>query len=369
MAEAREEATKEAKAWPKVAIIVLNWNGWRDTIECLESLQRITYPNYQVIVVDNGSTDGSVEKIKAWARGEIPVVSKFFEYDSTTKPVQWVEYDHSQAKVGGIVEEEAKLCSLPSNRRLVIILNKDNLGFAAGNNVAIRYALQRGYPYISLLNNDTVVDPAWLTILVSTLQAKPSIGAVGPKIVYKEMPRDVWFAGMKVIVPLGRVRHITFKEEKNRNLSGIKPTDALTGCAFVAKSEVFKENLFDEDYFLVYEDVDFFWKMKRKGIVLAVNLDSKVYHSRGSSFSRLSNTKQHRYTYYYAKNRLLFVKKNGSCAEKAVFFSIYTVSRFPCFLIRLVKGQANSVLIEIQALRDFLFKRWGWYDKQRANQT
>ncbi len=62
---------QETKSWPKVAVIILNWNGWRDTIECLESLQRITYPDYQIIVVDNGSTDVSVERIKAWTRGEI----------------------------------------------------------------------------------------------------------------------------------------------------------------------------------------------------------------------------------------------------------------------------------------------------------
>jgi GT2 family glycosyltransferase len=74
---------QEPKAWPQVAIIALNWNGWQDTIECLESLQRLIYPNYQVIVVDNGSTDGSMEKIKDWARGEIPVESKFFNYTPT----------------------------------------------------------------------------------------------------------------------------------------------------------------------------------------------------------------------------------------------------------------------------------------------
>jgi GT2 family glycosyltransferase len=77
---------------PKVSIIILNWNSWKDTIECLESVFRIDYPNYQVIIVDNGSTDDSVEKIKEWAEGKTLVESKFFEYDPNNKPILMKEF-------------------------------------------------------------------------------------------------------------------------------------------------------------------------------------------------------------------------------------------------------------------------------------
>lgn len=82
----------------RVFILVLNYNGWRDTVECLESVQRLTYPDYRIVVIDNGSTDGSVEKIKAWAAGELSVESKFFTYDPSTKPVRWIEYGRATCR-------------------------------------------------------------------------------------------------------------------------------------------------------------------------------------------------------------------------------------------------------------------------------
>jgi len=200
------------QTWPKVAIIVLNWNGWRDTIECLESLQRLTYPNYQIIVVDNGSTNDSVEEIKAWARGEIPVESKFFEYDPNTKPVQWIEYDRATAEAGGMLYEEAKFEQLPSNRKVIIIRNGDNLGFAAGNNVAIKYALKSKSIYILLLNNDTVVDHLFLTHLVNGLKSRPSWIAIGPKILYKDKPDTIWYAGSKLKLYKATVVHLGITE-------------------------------------------------------------------------------------------------------------------------------------------------------------
>ena len=142
---------------PKVSIIILNWNGWRDTIECLESLYQITYPNYDVIIVDNGSEDGSIQKIKEYAESKIKVESKFFEYSSENKPIKIIEYTREEAEAGGGKEKE--ITDLPSNKKMIIIKNEKNYGFAEGNNIAMRYALKALNPdYILLLNNDTVVD-------------------------------------------------------------------------------------------------------------------------------------------------------------------------------------------------------------------
>lgn len=119
-----------------VAIIILNWNGWKDTIECLKSLNNLNYKNYEVIVVDNGSTDNSVEKIK--------------------------EYIENKPK-------------------FKLIANEKNLGFAGGNNIGIRYALNNEFEYILLLNNDTVVDENFLKPMVELLESSDDIGFVGPK--------------------------------------------------------------------------------------------------------------------------------------------------------------------------------------------
>ena len=115
---------------PKVSIIILNWNGWKDTIECLESLYQISYPNYDVLVVDNGSEDESIEKIKEYAEGKAKVESKFFEYNPENKPIKIIEYTREDAEAGGGKEKE--IMDLPSNRKLIIIKNEKNYGFAGG---------------------------------------------------------------------------------------------------------------------------------------------------------------------------------------------------------------------------------------------
>jgi len=107
--------------YPRVAIIILNWNGWEDTI---------AYPNYDVIVVDNGSEDDSIEKIKEYCEGKIKVESKFFEYSSENKPIRIIEYSREEAEAGGGREQE--IADLPSNKKLILIKNEKNYGFAGG---------------------------------------------------------------------------------------------------------------------------------------------------------------------------------------------------------------------------------------------
>ncbi|WP_242656389.1 glycosyltransferase [Desulfofundulus thermosubterraneus] len=169
---------------PSVFIIILNYNGWQDTVECLESVQRLTYPNYRIVVIDNGSTDGSMEKIKAWAAGELRVESKFFTYDPSTKPVRWIEYDRVTAEAGGLPELEAEIEALPPNRRMVLIQTGANLGYAGGNNVGIRYSINSVSDYIWLLNNDTVVHKSALKTMVDIAEKVLRIGIVGSKILY-----------------------------------------------------------------------------------------------------------------------------------------------------------------------------------------
>ncbi|NSW84626.1 MAG: glycosyltransferase [Syntrophothermus sp.] len=94
------------KRLSEVYILILNYNGWRDTVECLESVQRLTHLNYRIVVIDNGSTDGSLEKIKAWAAGKLSVESKFFAYDPSTKPVRL--NDRVAAEAGGLAELEVE---------------------------------------------------------------------------------------------------------------------------------------------------------------------------------------------------------------------------------------------------------------------
>ncbi len=169
---------------PQVAIVVLNYRSWKETVECLESLQALDYPNYTVIVVDNGSGDGSVEKIKQWAEGNLEVRSEYVEYKPELKPVFYVEYDRRTAEAGGIPEKEEELEKYPPSRRMVIIQTGKNLGFSGGNNVGAKFAFKRKFNYILLLNNDTlIIDKDFLWKLIQPLTKFPEAGLVGPKTI------------------------------------------------------------------------------------------------------------------------------------------------------------------------------------------
>lgn len=277
--------TSEKREWPKVAIIVLNWNGWRDTIECLESLQRITYPNYQVILVDNGSTDDSVERIKAWARGESPVESKFFKYDPGTKPVQWIEYDQETAKTGEMSEEEPKLEQLPPNRRLVLIQTGRNLGFTGGNNVAIKRSLIDDYDCVLLLNNDTIVEENFLTNMAEHAEKHENIGIIGCKIYFAHDRHRISQTGGSSRLALKIDSKSPGAGEIDRGQCDTpREVTFIIGATMLVKKQVFKDiGLLDERFFCGRDDFDFCRRATKAGYRLLYVPDGVVWHKVGRS--------------------------------------------------------------------------------------
>ena len=168
---------------PKVSIILVNWNGWRDSIPCLDSVFQIAYPNYDVILVDNDSDDESVEKISSYAANNLVLGMNHFEQRPDTAQVDSVRYSRRLAELGGDGKKEELLSKLPSNRRLRIIVNDKNYGYSDANNVAITYARKALNPdYVLLLNNDTIVHKLFLNELVAAAEHNETIGMAGPKI-------------------------------------------------------------------------------------------------------------------------------------------------------------------------------------------
>lgn len=272
---------QEPKVWPKVAIIVLNWNGWRDTIECLESLQRLTYPNYQVVVVDNGSTDESVEKIKAWAKGEIRVESNFFEYDSSLKPIHWVEYDEniSTFKASEILMKESLFPELPCSQRLVLIRIGRNLGFAGGNNVGIRYALISKCDYVFILNNDTVVKEEALTEMIKIILQNPKLGMVAPVVYHYHQPDLIDRLGI-VLTKAG------LGYDRKSKTDG--PLLCPSGCAALYSRTLLlaiacNDEYFDEDFFAYCEDMDLGIRAQLRGFEAALADRAIIFHKGGRS--------------------------------------------------------------------------------------
>lgn len=159
---------------PLVSIILLNWNGYEDTLEALESLYQIDYPNYNVIVADNNSTNDSIDKIKEYALGNIRVETEYTKY-ADNKPIQLTCLDEGDYT-------RADNTSTQSQKKLLLIQNRENYGFAKGNNIAIDYTMKVDKPdYVLLLNNDTIVAPDFLDRLIDVAQSDSNIGLLGPK--------------------------------------------------------------------------------------------------------------------------------------------------------------------------------------------
>ena len=258
----------------KVFLIILNWNGGRMTISCLKSLESVNCDSFfvEVVVVDNGSTDDSVERIELRIKNQEP--------------------------------------------KTILLRNKENLGFAEGNNVGIRYALESGADYICLLNNDTRVDPDFLMQLIKTADSDEKIGLAGGKIYfekgyefhkdrYKENERGkvIWYAGG--IIDWGDVyaTHRGVDEVDVGQYDEITETDYINGCLLLAKKEVFKKvGLFDPKYFLYFEDVDLSVRVKKSGFKIIFCPAAKIWHL--SSGSSGSGSELH--DYFITRNRLLF---------------------------------------------------------------
>lgn len=245
---------------PKVAIIILNWNSLKDTLECLESCSKIDYPNFEVIVVDNASTDGSVERIK----------EKFPE--------------------------------------AVLVQNPRNLGYAEGNNVGMKFALGRGADYVWLLNSDTVVAPDSLKMLVEEMLQIPSPGLVSPVIYCYDDRKKIQFCGSSFSWENNTVHN--FKNLDELSLSqGVDM--ALWGTALLtSRLAIEKIGFFDKKFFAYWEDMDFSARSLMAGYKNIVVPAAKIYHKYHNVDNGSMRKMPAHYCFYMARNEFWFWEKN-----------------------------------------------------------
>jgi GT2 family glycosyltransferase len=290
-----------------VAIIVLNWNGWTDTLECLESLQHLTYPSFQIILVDNGSIDDSVTKIKDWCGGKIPVQTDFVRWEPDLKPVAFAEYGQEDAESGGDIGRDALLKTSSSQRRLIIIQTAENLGFAGGNNVALKYCLKRDYDYLLLLNNDTVVDPEFLTELIKVAASDEAIGIAGPMVLYYHRPRCIFSAGISMSNVGRRVKRIGLMQNQDvLPFNKTKDVEGVAGCALlIGQKTVRTIGLLDERYFLYMEEADWCTRAIRHHFRCVYIPKAKIWHKGWGSVPNDPGLLD----YYLARSQILYLKK------------------------------------------------------------
>ncbi|RLG10988.1 glycosyltransferase family 2 protein [Candidatus Pacearchaeota archaeon] len=321
--------------YPKVAIIILNYNGWKDTIECLESIYQSVYPNYEVIVVDNGSTNNSIEKIKEYCEGKIKVNSRFFKYKEENKPIEVVEFTNEE------VIKFKKIVNLPSNKKLILIKNSENLGFAGGNNAGIKFALKNDCDFVLLLNNDTVVEPDKLKKFLNTWQELEKPGALSGIIYYYDSPDKIWFGGAK-----WEWAKIKFKINEKFPKKILK-TDYICGaCLFTSKEVIQKVGLFDERFFLIWEDTDWSYRARKKGYNLYILPDVKIFHKTAKSFG---SYKTFSYQYYTTRNEFLFFYKHFNFFYR-FFLSLYFLYEF-FYLLRAKGGLTRKQILKKEKIK------------------
>lgn len=307
----------------RVTIILVNWNGWRDTLECLESLLLLEYPDFRIVVCDNGSSDNSLQEIKGWA-------------DRHKKT--YVEYQRIEAEAGGL---------LSADTEITLIRNDENLGFAGGNNAGLRYVLARSdAAYCWLLNNDTVVEPDALTHMVSLMQQESTVGICGSTIrLYHDRLRIQALGGGHYCQWIGLPWHYGRFTRWGRNINRHRAESWMNyveGASMLVSRQFLDEvGLLCEDYFLYFEEAD--WAIRADGrFKLAYAPESIVYHKVGSSIGTSSNPAKMSYTsdYFNIRNRLLFTRRYYPTALPAVYLIL-----FCSILLRIILGKWDRAVM------------------------
>lgn len=292
---------------PKVVIVTLNWNGWRDTIECLDSILKIKYQNYKIIIVDNNSQDNSREAIRDYIRKyNIKVKENNGTVMESSKIIEFTEH---------ILKDENRVNDAVNrlqNNKFALLTNEKNYGFAEGNNLAIKFALKLAPEYILLINNDTVVANNFLEELLNAIQKDGKIVFACPKIYYydyKGRKDRIAYGGGHIDLRTGNSVIENYQKEMDINY--------ITGACLLVRAPIFQLiGLFDSRFFTYWEETDLCIRGLNRGYKAIYVPSSNIWHKISASNVRGKKI------YYLSRNKILFMKKNrddlGYC-----YFLIY----------------------------------------------
>ena len=246
----------------KIIVVVLNWNSYQMTAQCIRSLQATDGPDFQIFLVDNGSTDGSVEMLPR----EFP--------------------------------------------RIVVLPQENNLGFAAGCNVGMRHALANDAEYVLLLNNDTVVAPDFIREMLATIESDPHIGAVCPKIYFADEPKMIWYAGAEFSLWTGTAKHRGWKEIDRGQFDRDEEITQATGCAMLVRCSALRDvGLLDEQFWSYAEDLDWSVRFLREGHRLAFSPKATLWHCCGGTAVKTMGAGSQAIRQFFSTRNMVFVAR------------------------------------------------------------
>ncbi len=291
---------------PLVYLIVLSWNQKQDTLMCLASVSRVTYPNFRVVLVDNASVDGTAEEV----REKFPGVK--------------------------------------------VIRNNKNLGFTGGNIKGAEYVCAQGADYIMLLNNDVEVAPDFLEPLIKVAETDAAIGAIAPLIHFFE-PRDrVQSAGCNRKW-LGLNNQKLFYGKSDKNIPELLESDMVSGAALCIKRKVIEEvGFLDNIYFAYNEDMDLCYRIRKAGYRIVTVKASRIWHKISASTGGYRNPANQ---YLMARGAAIFMRKYGRWWEKLLFFPLAFTASTIVILRDIWYGLARADLPRYEGYID------GWFLK------
>ncbi|HUH34182.1 MAG TPA: glycosyltransferase family 2 protein [Daejeonella sp.] len=297
----------------KTVVILVNWNSFEYTHQCLISLEKCNSANFDIIVVDNGSIDSSAADLKREHPG------------------------------------------------IILIQSDTNLGFAGGNNLGIQYALKRSYTYLMLLNNDTFVEPDFIDVLVSYMDDHPETGVIQPKIYCNHNRSLLWNGGSYFIKFLGLSYTQDYLSKDKPGNSRIKEVDWVTGCGFLTRTDILrKTGVLEEKFFIYYEDVDLSFRIKKAGYRLMYHPESVIYHIAGMSNKSKIKQKEGYVNpvvhYLSHRNRIWLMKRYSTwyfMVPTVLYHSLYSLAFMFYFIVR---GRFKKLNALLSGIRDGLVR-------------
>ncbi len=298
---------------PRVAVVIINWNCWRDTEPCLKSLRGLDYPDYRVVVVDNASQDGSPD-----------LIARNFP--------------------------EVKL-----------IRNTENLGTAGGNNTGMRWALENGYDYIWLFNNDADCPPDTLSLLVEEMEKDAALGLAAPVLYDHHDHSHLQNCGSRYDFADYRLRHIESLE-----LLKTVPSDELWlwGTALLIKSALIREiGFYEENLFVYNDDMEFCWRAIRAGYHARIIERASVFHK--SHYSGTERKLPLHYYFYTVRNDYFFWSRALPFMQRLRFRRVYLGRTMNTIGDLAAEGQREAAEVCCDALHSAVTGQWGPWDKSR----
>lgn len=286
--------------YPLVSIIMANWNGGEVYEKCLISLSKMDYPSWELIVVDNGSEDGTTE---------LSLDPKFRIKNS------------------------------------ILIKNKTNVGFAPANNQGLTKA--RG-KYLLLLNNDTLVNSNFLNIMVKKMEEDVTIGVIQPKIRMMDTPEYLDNAG-SFLTRIGFLHHWGFAKKDTKEFDKEREVFATKGACMLIRKSILKDTLglFDDSFMSYFEETDFCWRVWLMGHRVIYYPKTEIRHKVGYTIKRLDVGNLN---YHYYKNRICSLIKNLSLLSLIYMLPIHLIVSTSIFVIFLIRGSGKKSFLIVKAI-------------------